>query len=66
MSSTESKTLRKTDYLALILIACAMAMAATITIEPRFTGAAFGVFAAVLVVLRVFGEGMDAVEAEDN
>jgi hypothetical protein len=41
-------------------------MVGFITVRPQFAGAAFGLFMAVLVALRVIGEGIDAVEAEDN
>lgn len=62
----ESKTLRKTDYLALILLNCAAFMVGLITVQPGLAGPAFGLFIAVLIVLRVIGEGIDAVEAEAN
>jgi uncharacterized membrane protein YccC len=58
--------LRKTDYLGLILLSCAGFMVGVITVSPESAGAAFGLFIAALVALRVIGEGIDAVEAEEN
>ena len=58
--------MRKTDYLGLILLGCAAFMVGFITVRPQFAGAALGLFIAVLVALRVIGEGMDALEAEEN
>jgi hypothetical protein len=41
-------------------------MVGFITVQPRFAGMAFGLFIAVLVALRVIGESIDAIEAEEN
>lgn len=58
--------MRKTDYLGVILLGCAAFMVGFITIRPEHAGVAFGLFIAVLVALRAIGEGIDAIEAEEN
>jgi hypothetical protein len=41
-------------------------MVGFVTVQPQHVGMAFGLFIAILVALRVIGEGIDAVEAEEN
>ena len=52
--------------MGVILLGCAAFMVGFITVRPEHAGAAFGLFIAVLVALRAIGEGMDAMEAEEN